>query len=241
MSVREEDTFEVVPKGKDHDAHEQNQADLLRKLTLSLPQRFAQNAFDQEEKQVTAIENGDRQQIQDTQVDAEERDQKNYIGRTLGGGFSGNFRDGQWATDVFARDIANDHLVQTDDREFRPLPCGFEAVVHRHQRIRRSHERSIRPGNADLADLNRLTVDRRAFSERRHRQRYPVAVAQDIHLKRFARAVFDETRHLRPGVDRATINRKHPVSFPESGSGSRFAWYHFIDDRWNLFDSQVIA
>ena len=40
MSVREEDTFEVVPKGKDHDAHEQNQADrtdhLLALINLEL-------------------------------------------------------------------------------------------------------------------------------------------------------------------------------------------------------------
>src|SRR5215831_16171467 len=117
MSVGEEDPFEVVPKGEDHDTDEQDQPDLLRQFPLPLAQRLAQNALDEEEKQVTSIQDRNWEQVQDAKVDTEQRDEENDVGWALRCGLAGNLRDRQRSADVLARNITHDHFVEPDKGE----------------------------------------------------------------------------------------------------------------------------
>src|SRR6188508_143067 len=133
MSVGEEDSFEVVPKGKYHDAHEEDQPNLLSQLALAFSQRLAQDALDEEEKQVTTVENGNGQQIEHAQVDAQQSNEEDDVGRTLGGSLPGYFGDGQRPADILTRNVADDHFVQSNDRQFCPFPGGFKTVVDGRQ------------------------------------------------------------------------------------------------------------
>jgi hypothetical protein len=59
------ETRDVVVKGVRHHEDEKNDADLLRALALFLADGPPENRLEQKEKQMAAVEYGDRQQIQD--------------------------------------------------------------------------------------------------------------------------------------------------------------------------------
>ncbi len=142
---------------------------MLGHFSLPFTQRLAQNAFDEEEKQVPSVEDGDGQEVQDPEVDAEQRDQEDHVGRTLRRGFTGNLGDGQRPADVLARNVAHDHLVEADDGEFAPFPGCLKAVVQRRNGSAGLHQGAIRAGDADLPDLNGLPVDGGGFCRGRDR------------------------------------------------------------------------
>src|SRR4051812_8255660 len=71
-----EEPRDVVVKSVGHDEDQQDDADLLRALALLFPHRTAKNRLDEKEKQMAAVEDRDRKQIQHAEVDAEKRDEK---------------------------------------------------------------------------------------------------------------------------------------------------------------------
>src|SRR5262245_23131291 len=63
------DPHQVVVQRVHHQQHEQDEAELLRRLTLPERQRTPHDRLDQEEEQMPPVEHRDRQQVQQGQVD----------------------------------------------------------------------------------------------------------------------------------------------------------------------------
>ena len=82
-----EDTLKVVPEGEDHHSDQEYQPDLLSNLPLALPERLAQDALNQEKEQVPTVEDRNREEIEDTEVDAEDGNQEDDARGTLRRGF----------------------------------------------------------------------------------------------------------------------------------------------------------
>ncbi len=67
-----EEPFNVVPKGKDHDAHKENEANLLGEFSLPFSKGASEDSLEGKEQKMTTVEDWDREQIQDTQIDAKD-------------------------------------------------------------------------------------------------------------------------------------------------------------------------
>ena len=69
----------LVLEGVEHEADQQEDADLLRDLPAADTDWPTHHGLQCKEGQVAAVEDGDREQVQDTQVDTEDSDQENII------------------------------------------------------------------------------------------------------------------------------------------------------------------
>ncbi len=67
-----EEPFNVVPKGKDHDAHKENEANLLGEFSLPFSKGASKDSLEGKEQKMAAVEDWDGEQIQDTQIDAKD-------------------------------------------------------------------------------------------------------------------------------------------------------------------------
>ena len=139
-SVGEEDPLEVIPKGKDHDAHEQHQSDLLREFSLAFAQGLPQDALDQEKKQVAAVKDRDGRRLRTPRLILSMAMRKTTLEAPCAAASPEILAIVRGPTDVFAGDVPHNHFVEPDNGQLRPSPCGFQAVVKRRQWIGGSHE-----------------------------------------------------------------------------------------------------
>ncbi len=92
-----EEPVNVVPKGTDHDAHKENEANLLGEFPLPFSKGASEDSLEGKEQKMTAVEVWDREQIQDTQIDAKDGHEECHIGSPSFGSLAGNARDHDWS------------------------------------------------------------------------------------------------------------------------------------------------
>jgi hypothetical protein len=68
---------------------------------------------------MAAVEHRDRQQIQHAQIDAQHRQEPQEVAQPLLRLLSGHLRDHDRPAEVARRDIAGDHLIEREQRQFR--------------------------------------------------------------------------------------------------------------------------
>jgi hypothetical protein len=62
-------------KGKDHQEDDKNESDLLGDFYLLYTDRSSQNCFDPKKEEMASVENGDREKINESEVDAQYGDE----------------------------------------------------------------------------------------------------------------------------------------------------------------------
>ena len=94
---------DVVVEREDHEPHQENHPDLLRDLPLAQTDRLPAQPLDQGKEQVPAVQDRDRQEVEDGQIDGQERREREQIDEAAlapprrPSGRSGSGRRWSWA------------------------------------------------------------------------------------------------------------------------------------------------
>src|SRR5574337_158862 len=112
MLLSSKQAKDVVVEGKNHQGHQQGQSNLLGHLPLLQADRFTANGLNQREKQVSPIQNRDRKQIQDRQVDGQQRRKEQKIQDAQTRLLAGHLRHKERSADCLGRDNALDQLYK---------------------------------------------------------------------------------------------------------------------------------
>src|SRR5688572_24988596 len=106
------DTHEIIVERVDHQHHQQYKSELLRGLALLQRQRAPQDALDDEEKQVSAVQHRHGEQIEHRQIDADDRREHGERPQAFLRLLSRHGRDLDGAADVRAVDRTEQQLPQ---------------------------------------------------------------------------------------------------------------------------------
>src|SRR5947208_8980929 len=91
---------DVVSEGVEHQADQEKNPDLLGQLAAADAQGLALHRFDREEREVPAVEDRDRQEIEHTEVDAEDGEQEDVVREALRRGVPRDLGNGKRAGDI---------------------------------------------------------------------------------------------------------------------------------------------
>src|SRR5262249_53268504 len=155
-------------------------------------QRPPQDSFDQEEEQMSAIENRDRQQVQYGEIDADHRHEVQQVFEALLGVLAGSLNDQDRPANLVGRDTAADQLPDAESQS--PNPPGGLAGAHPdgfEERNFLRHETAL-DADAERRPLH-LVEDVPVFLRlRRHLQVETLAGAIDSERESLAIAAADE-------------------------------------------------
>ena len=94
--------------------------DLLHDLTVTNVERTSHHAFDEKEQQMPAVEDGDRQQVEDAEVDADHRHEQQQRFQADLRLLSRGLHDQDRTADIARRDLALQDLHDAHDERLHP-------------------------------------------------------------------------------------------------------------------------
>src|SRR6185369_15929021 len=197
--AEESDPIQVVVHRVDHQEHQETKAHLLGDLPLSQGERPTQYRFEDEEEQVPAVQHGDRQEIEEEEVDADHRREEGQARDALTRLLARRDGDLDGASDVLPVELADHDLVEPDRREDRHLDRAIEPLSDRLNWIRSDEAEARSRADPDAPDLDLLAVgtallDRVGYDGDRERLGAPL----DLEPRRLAGALLDPLGQLVP-------------------------------------------
>src|SRR5262249_54807944 len=206
------EAMDVVVEHEHHQAEQQEQPDLLRKLAMPLPERPPEHGLDPEEREMTAVEGGNRQEVEHPEVDREEGEHAQVVARPGARLLAGRPCDRDGPPKLAQRDPALDH----EHEALRHHVGGGRRLLGGHaERVQRPDALPVVRGlDADQVDLAAVLAEHRPVVPqlRRHRDGELLAVPLDAERQRGALGVADRLGERLPGRRRAAVDREHLVA-----------------------------
>ena len=114
-----DDAGDIVEGDEEEQADDEHDADLLDRLHDARVDRAAADGFDAEEHQLAAVEDGEREQIEDREVDADHRGDVEQIRKADIGSGGDDIGDHHWAAEEFRTEAAGEELMEDRSEERR--------------------------------------------------------------------------------------------------------------------------
>src|SRR4029453_6286052 len=156
--AEESDAIEVVVHRVHPQEHQEAKAHLLGDLALSQGERPAQDGFEEEEQQVPTVQHGDRQEIEEEEVDADHRGEECQARDALARLPARRDGDLDLAADVLPVELADHDLVESDGREDRHLDRAIEPLSDRLNWVRADEAEARSRADPDAAHLDLLPL-----------------------------------------------------------------------------------
>src|SRR5271167_1522083 len=208
-------TRDVIEDYERHQRHQQKQSDLEHRFPVTKFERLALYALEDEEQQVTAVEQRHRQQINDAKLEAQHHGKHRQVRQPPMRFLPGHLRDHDWSAERVAhgRTPAEDtgdsdhHLDGHLDRSLpglfhraeRTVPLGDLVAARLH---------SDYPGGGVGAVDGLLIEPGRLDNDRAVRFVWPIY----FELDRRAVARLHGLREICPGFHRLAVNLENPVA-----------------------------
>ena len=178
------------------------------------------------EHDLAAVEDRDRQQIDDAQVDREDGQQqqeRRHAGARRVGAYLG---DGDGASHVLRRDAQGRHLADHLHRQGRVAPRVAESDAERGEDAVALQPRLQSGGYADVAVFVACVVEPQA---RRHRHEARAVAAQDRQLQRRFGIRAHDLHELAPLGDGSAVHLGHEVARFDAAFRCRAVRFHAAD------------
>src|SRR5678815_3867285 len=182
-----------------------------------------------------AIQHGDRQEIEEEEVDADHRREEGQARDALTRLLARRDGDLDRAADVLPVELADHDLVESDSREDRHLDRAVDSLSDRLNRVRADEAEARSRADPDAPDLDLLAVgtallDRVGDDADRERLGSP------LHLEagRLAGALLDPFRQLVPGQHGLPLERRDDVAPLESRFLGGEPRDELADRRWHV-------
>src|SRR5271166_3853942 len=128
-------TRDVIEDYERHQRHEQKQSDLEHRFPVTKFERLTARALEDEEQQVTAVEQRHRQQIDDAELKAQHHGKHREVGQAAMRLLPGHLRDHDWSAERVAYGrTAAENAGDSDHHLDGHLDRGFAGLFHRADR-----------------------------------------------------------------------------------------------------------
>jgi len=117
-----EDADQIIIEGKEHEKDNEDQSDLLGYLHFFDTDGFPQNCFQAQKKKMAPIEDGNRKEVDDTQVNAEDGHEEDKTQQSPSGLLSSQLGDHDGSTDCLCRNYSFDQFHDGHHCEFDSEP-----------------------------------------------------------------------------------------------------------------------
>jgi hypothetical protein len=218
----------VVPEGEHHQGHEHQHAHLLDHLAGAQRERRALHTLHHEHQGLAAVQHGDRQQVEDPEVDADQDEEPQVV---VPAPLHGQVRltaDLDGAADVLARDLPGDELAEAAQEELRRLHREPHRPRQRHQGVAHalddggSGEHHLLGGDADEIGLLLEPGSRLDGLELgRHARRLGLPVAREADRERTPLAGAHGLGEGREAPDGLAVHGEDQVARLEASAGGR--------------------
>src|SRR5512144_766989 len=134
------DTQDVVIDHQQHEQNNQKQTDLLGPFAKLQTDGFADEAFDQKDQNMPSVQNRDGQNIQDHQVDADDRHEVNQAQRPGLGLLAGELGDKDRPANRLRGDLPLDDFYNAHYGQLGPVPGLDDPLIKRREGIKTLNE-----------------------------------------------------------------------------------------------------
>src|SRR5437667_2481 len=214
VSLMREDPEDIVGEGEDHHRKEHDESYLRQACPQLERERLPADRLGNEKHQLTTIQNRDRQQVQDREVDREQGEERQKPVEAESRHLAGVLAHGDDAAHVAHGRLMQDESLQEAEDEDHLTPGFLEPREDGlAQRLTHVDGRRILPG-ADgavhVGTRGRWVGLGPRFRRHRHLER--LAATKHIDLKRFPGAPPDEVEHVAPRPQRIAVDLEQEVS-----------------------------
>src|SRR5690242_16200183 len=223
----------VVKCCKNHQHHDDRQPDAQPQFLRALRQGPSPQRLDSIEQKVTAVEHGNREQIEQADRYRQHRGQVNKGDEAGRGHLAGNLGDADRPAELVGRLAAGENPTDVRQRAVDQEPGFLRAG---HDRFQRTHLAAVdvarrhRAADAEHAEpLHVAEIVLQLAQLRGGSQRHRRAATLDFDGERLAGADADDALHVAEAVDLAAVDRQHEVAGLKAGRRRRAVGLYGID------------
>src|SRR5450830_495727 len=214
---------QIVDQGKQHHPNHQTDTDLNPPTLHPIRQGTTTRPLDQIKQQMPPIQYRDGQQIQNPQADTQISQEIQEISDARLGRSARHFSNGYRSTQVFYRELAEQHFLQRVQGQDTHGPSASSTFANRRQRPVTDLSNHLRRPVHRLDPGPQITARRLAFAAAGQGQRDVdlSTITLDVQHNFGIRTYTDPIHHLLPIVQGLVIHRQQAVAGLEAGSLGR--------------------
>src|SRR5208282_2429696 len=233
-------TRDVIENYERHQCHQQEQSHLEHRLTVTKFERLALYALEDEEQQVSSVEQRHRQQIYDAEFEAQHHGKHREVRESPMRLLPGQLRDHDWSAQCVAhRSTAAEDTGDPDHHLDGHLDRGCSRCFHRAERtvslgdLVAARLHSYYPGGC-VGAINGLLVEPGRLDDNRAARGPAVLRPINFQLDRRAVSRLHRLREIGPAFHRQAVYRENAVAGAKSGLFRREILRGLADNRQQL-------
>src|ERR1700680_2352147 len=220
----------VIVHNDREDDQEEHQADLYKALLEAQAQIAPHDSLNRKKQNIPTVQDGNRQEIQNAQVNADKNHKENYVHRPSAHGLARHVRNSHRSVELIERDAPAesfpDHVRRSPDGVDGPGAGEPQALAERYVLVGAFVPRKNPDLVSILSGLRRILL--RCYGQMRG-----LSLAGYIQRHGLAIRGLGSLPELFPELNFLSVHSGYLIALPESGVLCRRAWSDLIDDRAN--------